>query len=152
MPPKINRDQSVSENEGKSANSRASTKARNAAAQAAQAELLARHIHSNGPNEKVIEDPMDFDTLPDQTLRDYKELYHLPMKSAYTMNGYLLASDIGKKTLSYKNRDRVAKPELAAAVKRHMLSQPVKESEIVTNFLYKVSNQDKAFKLSFKNP
>ena len=152
MPPKVNRDPSVSESESKPSNSRASTKARNAAAQAAQAELLARHIHSNGPNDRPPLDPMDFETLPIKTLREYKDLYHLPLEDALTMNGYMLESETGKKTWSYKHKNRVTKPTLAAAVKKHFVSQPVKESEIITNFLYKANNQDKAFKLNFKSP
>lgn len=95
---------------------------------------------------------MDFDTLPDRSLRRYKELYHLPVKDSMTMNGFLLGSELGRRTFSYKNKDRVTKPELAGLVKRHVFSQPVKEAEIITNFLYKVNNEDKAFKLSFKSP
>lgn len=148
---------SASESEAKNStthnntNSRASTKARNAAAQAAQAELLARHIHSNGPKEKKAVDPLDFDSLPDKTLRKYRDHYNLPVKNSFSMDGYLLASEIGKKSYSYRNRDRITKPELSNAVKKHFLSQTVKESEIITNFIYKVNNQEKAFKLNFKN-
>jgi len=147
---------SASESEAKntnnnSTNSRASTKARNAAAQAAQAELLARHIHSNGPKEKEIVEPLDFDSLPNKTLRKYRDHYNIPVKSSLSTDGYLLASEIGKKSYSYKNKDRVSKPELSSAVKKHFLNQTVKESEIITNFIYKVNNQDKAFKLNVKN-
>ncbi|CCH41936.1 Transcriptional regulatory protein [Wickerhamomyces ciferrii] len=142
---------SSSHNNNNNPNSRASTKARNAAAQAAQAELLARHIHSNGPKEKTIADPLDFDSFPDEALRKYRDHYGLPVKSSLTTNGYLLASEIGKKTYSFKSRDRVTKPDLANAVKKHFSTQTVKESEIITNFIYKANNQDKAFKLNFKN-
>ncbi len=141
----------TSHNNNNSTNSRASTKARNAAAQAAQAELLARHIHSNGPKEQKSVDPLNFESLPDITLRKYRDHYNLPAKSSLSTDGYLLASEIGKKSYSYKNRDRVTKPELASAVKKHFMSQTVKESEIITNFIYKVNNQDKAFKLNLKN-
>jgi histone deacetylase complex subunit SAP30 len=153
MPPKANREQpSASESEAKqnvNTHSRATTKARNAAAQAAQAELLARHIHSNGPYDRKIVDPLDFETLPDSVLRKYKDHYNLNKKSSLSQEGYLLGSELGRKTQSYKNKDRIAKPELASAVEKHFMAQHPKESEIVTNFLYKVNNQDKAFKLSF---
>lgn len=146
---------SASESEAKqSSNLRAHTKARNAAAQAAQAAqaaLLARHINSNGPQDKAVQDPMDFESLPDESLRKYRDQYNLPVKSSLSQEGFLLTSEIGKKSLSYKSRDRVTKAELAENVKKHFLSQPVRESEIITNFLYKVNNQDKAFKLDFKN-
>lgn len=151
MPPRAARDPSASETEANAnPNSRASTKARNAAAQAAQAELLARHIHSNGPLDKPIVDPMDFSSLPDDTLRKYSHMYKLPNDSALTMAGYLLESETGKKTHAFKNKTRVSKPELASTVKKHLLAQPIKESEVITNFLYKVNNQDKAFKLNFR--
>ncbi|KAH3669022.1 hypothetical protein WICMUC_005121 [Wickerhamomyces mucosus] len=153
MPPKSsNRDApSASESEANTkSSSRASTKARNAAAQQAQAELLARHIHSNGPNERVVSDPMDFDSFPNEVLRKYRDHYRLPVKSSLTVDGFLLESEIGKKSSSYKNKNRIRKDELANAVKKHFNSQTVKESEVLTHFLYKVNNQDKAFKLSFK--
>lgn len=148
---------SASESEAKnttthnSTNSRASTKARNAAAQAAQAELLARHIHSNGPKEREVVDPLDFESLPDETLRKYRDHYNLPVKSSLSTDGYLLASELGKKSYSFRNKDRITKPELASVTKKHFLAQTVKESEIITNFIYKVNNQDKAFKLNLKN-
>lgn len=151
MPPKINRDQpSASESEAKtSTHSRASTKARNVAALAAQAELLARHVHSNGPQDTKMADPLDFESYPETFLRKYKDHYNLTKKSCMSQEGYLLESEIGKKTQSYKNKDRITKPELANAVEKHFSAQHPKESEIVTNFLYKVNNQDKAFKLNF---
>lgn len=158
MPPRVSREAAASDSEsraghsntGGNSNSRASTKARNAAAQAATAELLAKHIHSNGPQDKKPVDPLDFDQLSTEELRRYKAHYQLPIKTSMTMPGYLIGSSTGKKTYSFKHKDRVSKHELSGAVKKHFMAQPVKESEIITNFLYKVNNQDKSFKLNFK--
>lgn len=94
---------------------------------------------------------MNFDTLPLDSLRKYKSLHKLPTPSALTPNGYLLSGVMGKKTWSFKHRTRVNKPELAAAAKKHFMAQPVRESEIIVDFVYAVKNHDKAFKLQF-NP
>lgn len=151
MPPKAsNRDNAVSDTESKATNSRSNAKARHTAAQQAQAELLARHIHSNGPNEKPIIEPLDFDSLPTHTLRKYRHHYNLNgPESCLTDAGYILQSKTGEKTYTAKNSQRVAKQELAASVKKHFMNSTVKESEVITNFLYRVNNQDKQFKLSF---
>ncbi|KAH3678300.1 hypothetical protein WICPIJ_008850 [Wickerhamomyces pijperi] len=151
MPPKsTNRDNTVSDTESKTSNSRSNAKARNSAAQQAQAELLARHIHANGPNEKPIIEPLDFDSLPVHTLRKYRDHYGLSgTESCLTGSGYILQSKAGEKTYTAKNSSRVSKLELAANVKKHFLSTNVKESEVITNFLYRVNNQDKQFKLNF---
>ncbi|ODV98245.1 hypothetical protein PACTADRAFT_48040 [Pachysolen tannophilus NRRL Y-2460] len=151
-------DHSASESESKQnekavSTSRASVKARNQALQQAQKEFLAKHINSNGPQDKVIPEPLDFENLPNKSLRNYKKMYlkNHDIKDSLTMYGYLLESDIGKKSYSYKHKDRIAKPELAALCKKHFMGMNVKESEVITNFLYRVKNQEKAFKLRFNN-
>lgn len=133
-------------------NSRSSAKARNLALQQAQKELLARHINSNGPQDREPIDPLDFEKLDDQELRNYAK-YHLQdfkeVKSCLTLPGYLLESKIGEKTYSFLNKNRVSKKELAGVCKRHFNNLNVKETEVITNFIYKVNNQDKLFKLKF---
>jgi histone deacetylase complex subunit SAP30 len=65
------------------------------------------------------------------------------------MNGYLLGGSIGKKTYTYKNSNRVSKPELAAAVKKHFMGSNVKESETIVDFIYSVRKQGMLLRLSF---
>ncbi|ODQ65586.1 hypothetical protein NADFUDRAFT_50872 [Nadsonia fulvescens var. elongata DSM 6958] len=103
------------------------------------------------PPTEIIVDPMDFESLPLDSLRKYKTLYKLSTPSALSHDGFLLNSAVGKKTYSYKHQNRVTKAELAAATKKHFMAQPVRESEIIVDFIYAVKNQDRAFKLQF-NP
>lgn len=143
--------ESASETESKATTSRASTKAKNLSIHQAQQEFLARHITSNGPQDRPKIGPLDFDSLPRLLLVKYNRKYGLFSEDPYTINGYMLKLEIGKKTASYRKNARNTSPaELAAAAKRHFLALPCRENEVITNFLYKVKNQDKDFKLSFK--
>lgn len=152
MPSKNHKDQ-VSETESKQpSNSRASQKARNAAAQAAQQELLAKHINSNGPQDKPKVEPLDFEAFSDDELVAYNRKYGLGYSDPLSINGNILNSEIGKKTNFSRNgvnKNRISKPELASHLKKHFMAMPCRENEIITSFLYKVKNQDKKFKLSF---
>ncbi|KAG5359721.1 Transcriptional regulatory protein [Yarrowia sp. C11] len=115
-------------------------------------EMLEKQQQLNQPPATMTAgEAMNFDTLPLESLRKYKSLHKLQAPSALTLNGYLLSGPMGKKTWSYKHRTRVNKPELAAAAKKHFMAQPVRESEIIVDFVYAVKNHDKAFKLQF-NP
>lgn len=159
MPPR--RDTSASESESKAKTrgtvstqisaSRANTKARHLALQNAQKEYLAKHIHSNGPSDTKLSDPLDFERFPTQALRSYRDK-HLALHGvpeSMTTRGYMLESRIGEKSFSYKHKNRISKPQLADLAKRHFLSTNVKESEVITSFLYKVKNQEKSFRLHF---
>ncbi|CAK7903136.1 hypothetical protein CAAN1_16S01002 [[Candida] anglica] len=144
--------ESASESESKPFGGRVSAKAKNAtAAQQAQQEYLSKHINSNGPKDIEKPHPLDFESYPSQALTNYSRKYNLGSESPSTINGYMLKSSIGKKTSSYKKHTKkVPTRELAATVKKHFINLPSRENEIITNFLYKVKNQEKDFKLSFK--
>lgn len=145
--------------ESESRTSGRTTKSKNALAQAAQQEYLARHINSNGPQDRIKLDPLDFTGLSEHQLDNYKQYYKLNLPECETVKGNILNSDIGKKTLSYKKQaklskfkkvTKVEKRELSNTIKAHFQSLPVKENEIITNFLYKVNHDDQDFKLTFK--
>lgn len=133
-------------------------KARNALTQAAQQEFLARHINSNGPQDRIKLDPLDFGGMTEEQLNNYKHYYKLNLPECESIKGDILNSEIGKKTLSYKKQaklskfkkiTKVDKRELGNSLRSHFQSLPVKENEIITNFLYKVNHEDKDFKLTF---
>lgn len=44
---------------------------------------------------------------------------------------------------------RLAKSEVATEVKRHFLSQPVKDTDVIVDFIYSAKRQDRAFKMQF---
>lgn len=152
MPPRVQHRDSASESESKTGTtSRAANKARNAVAQAAQLELLSKHIHSNGPRDKPKVNPLDFYDLDNESLHKYSHKYGLNLPQIQTTNDNILQSEIGKKTYSAKRAaqtSRIAKPEFANHVQKHFLAAPCRENEIVANFLYKVKNDDKEFKLT----
>ncbi len=134
MPPKA----TTSLNTGNHS-SRASVKAR----QAAQQAFLALHINKDGPYKKQLPDPMDFESLPLSSLRKARDLYGLNTPSCHSFEGELLNSKIGKKTYSYKNNKdaRVSKKELADDVKKYVMEQPIRETEVIVNFLYAVHHK-----------
>lgn len=152
MPPRAQPRDSASESESKTGTtSRAANKARNAVAQAAQLELLSKHIHSNGPNDKPKVNPLDFLTLDTDALHKYNQKYALNLPRIQTVNEDILQSEIGKKTYSSKKAAltaKVTKAEFASHVHKHFVAAPCRENEIVANFLYKVRNENKDFKLS----
>lgn len=153
MPPRAAYRESASESEAKTGStSRAANKARNAVAQAAQLELLSKHIHSNGPQDRAKVDPLDFDSLDEEALNRYNNKYGLNLPPIQSINENILQSEIGKKTCSAKKAkgtQRVTKPEFAGEVQKHFAAVPCRENEMIASFLYKVKNEDKAFKLTF---
>lgn len=139
-----------SEPESRQPVSRLANKARTQAAQAAQQEVLARHINSNGAHDKPKVHPLDFSTLPDKALRSYVAKHGMQQPLPMTLNADILNLHIGKKTHSSKrSQTLMPKRELAEKVKDHFMALPFRENEIITNFLYKVKNQDRDFKLTF---
>lgn len=152
MPPRAQPRDSASESESKTGTtSRAANKARNAVAQAAQLELLSKHIHSNGPNDKPKVNPLDFLSLDTTALHKYSHKNALNLPRIQSVNEDILQSDIGKKTFSSKKAaltSKITKPEFASHVHKHFMAAPCRENEIVANFLYKVRNGTKDFKLT----
>ncbi|KAG8202782.1 hypothetical protein GWM34_02414, partial [Candida africana] len=142
---------------GSSSNSKISQKARNQLALQQQQQYLAKHINSNGPQDKPKLQPLDFTTYSDTALLKYSERYGFHNFSRIdSLNSDILNSEIGKKTYSkrskknQKDTGRISKLEIANHVKNHFSSLPAKENDIITGFLYKVKHQDKEFKLTFQ--
>lgn len=72
-----------------------------------------------------------------------------------TLKGYLLGSQLGSKTFSYRRNEdvqdgRVVKKKLASEVKKHFTSYGIKEADCIPQFIYKVKTQKKKFKMEFK--
>lgn len=153
MPPRTPHRDITSDLETKSApTSRAANKARNAVAVAAQQELLSKHIHSNGPQDKVKVDPLDFKNLNEEALKRYNVKYALNLPSMKSISEDILHSEIGKKTFTAKqssNLPTVSKEEVALHCQKHFIATPCRENEIITSFLYKVKNETKEFKYKF---
>lgn len=153
MPPRAQTRDTASDAEAKSIpTSRSANKARNAVMVAAQQELLSKHIHSNGPHDKPKLDALDFSTLSETDLEKYNRKYGLNIPGIQNVNEDILKSEIGKKTFSSKRVTQtttVAKPEAASLCQKHFIGAPCRENEIISNFLYKVKNEDKEFKLTF---
>lgn len=153
MPPRVQPRELASELEAKTlSNLRAANKARNAVAAAAQLELLSKHIHSNGPNDKPRANPLDFLGMRDEELQRYGAKYALNLPAPQSLADNILQLEIGKKTVLLKKAAllaRISKPEYASHVQKHFMLLPCRENEIVASFLYKVKNEDKEFKLMF---
>lgn len=153
MPPRAQHRDPASDAESKSIpTSRSANKARNAVAVAAQQELLSKHIHSNGPHDKPRIDVLDFNTFDDTTLERYNRKLGIECPAIQKIDEDILRSDIGKKTYTARNSSQtmsISKPEMASFCQKHFINSPCRENEIISNFLYKVKNDDKEFKLTF---
>lgn len=120
--------------------------------------LVNSHITNNHPdivNPKY--NPVDFEHYSDEFLRNYKDHFNLNIQDNMTFKGYLLGSKLGSKTFSFE-RNRIGKPdarvhkkELSEKVAKHFEAQPVKEMECIPQFIYKVKNQKKKFRMEFRN-
>ncbi|KAG7698155.1 hypothetical protein KL930_001817 [Ogataea haglerorum] len=144
--------------------SRSSTKHRNQVLAQQQKEFLAKYIHSNGPQDFPVKDPLDFSSWTEEQLRKYRELYLNPSQiitpDVKTLQGYMLeGSELGESSESYaknelssgtnmyeyRNRD-----DLRHAVEDHFNNQlTVKESDVIMGFIYRVKNENKKFKMYF---
>lgn len=119
-------------------------------------ELVNEHITNNDPTQVEKPHPLDFESYSDDFIRAYKDHYNLDIPDQMTLQGYLLGSELGKRSISYKrNQDgvpgaRITKQEAIEHVKNHFESQSVKEADCVPNFIYKVRNQKKRFRMEFK--
>ncbi|GME85680.1 unnamed protein product [Ambrosiozyma monospora] len=161
------RDNSESDT-GKSAsgnsNSRSAVKHRQQALIQQQKEFVLKYVHKNGPSDFPKKDPMDFSNWSVEQLRKYRELYLNPSNiispDVKTFQGFMLEnSKLGESTDAYiKNEmskeqnvyDYRTNDDLRKNVEEHFNSQlNVKESEVITNFIYKVKNEDKKFRIYF---
>ena len=131
---------------------RTTHKARNAVAQAAQQEFLQKNINSNNVKDRKKPHPLDFFAFSDDILQRYTKKYDLHYPPPLSLNGDILSSEIGKKTFTYKNnlKYKISKQELSRDLKKHFMALQCRENEVISNFLYKVKNQDKDLRLTFK--
>ncbi|VEU20052.1 DEKNAAC100271 [Brettanomyces naardenensis] len=143
---------------------RSQTRHRNQLLVPLQKEYVAKHVHSNGPQDFPVPDPMDFSRWTEEQLRKYRELYlnpnHVISPDIKTFQGYMLeANKLGESTESYIKNEQNADQnlydyrtheDLRNNVEDHFNNHlNVKESEVIVNFLYKVKNEDKNFRLYF---
>ncbi|CCF56670.1 hypothetical protein KAFR_0B03740 [Kazachstania africana CBS 2517] len=118
--------------------------------------LTATHVTNNHPTEnRNVYHPLDFQHDSDEFLRNYKDHYNLSLPDNMTVSGYLLGSQLGSKTYSFK-RNKVGKPDarilksqLAEEIKDHFNNMQLKEVDIIPQFIYKIKNKDKKFKMEF---
>ncbi|AMD22403.1 HGR064Wp [Eremothecium sinecaudum] len=139
------------------ANTRSSGKQRLTVAQQQYLKDLVRlHVHNNHEENFAPVHPLEFEEDSDDFLRRYKDRHQLPVKDNMTLQGFLLGSELGMRTYSYKKNNsslpdgRVTKKELAEEVKKHFISTVVKEAECVPAFIYKVKNSKKQFRMEFR--
>lgn len=118
--------------------------------------LVTTHITDNHPNIiHPVTNPVNFEDYSDKFLRNYKDHFNLNLPDNMTFRGYLLGSKLGSKTYSFernkigKNDARIHKKDLSNEVKRHFDSVNIKETDCIPQFIYKVKNQKKKFRMEF---
>lgn len=142
---------------GPGANGRANGKQRLTAAQQQYIKnLIETHITNNHADLRPTSHPVDFEEYTDAFLRRYKDHFQLDVPDNLTLQGYLLSSKLGAKTYSYKRNTqeqhdaRIHKKDLANVVRRHFDEHSIKETDCIPQFIYKVKNQKKKFKMEFR--
>ncbi|BAO38527.1 Transcriptional regulatory protein SAP30 [Kluyveromyces marxianus] len=142
---------------GSGSSTRAGVKQRLSSAQQQYLKDLAKkHIHNNHRKNTPLANPVDFEQYSDDFLRRYKDRFQLDTPDNLSIQGYLLSSNIGKHTYSYKRNHesmpdaRITKQELARGVKEHFDNYTVREAECLPQFIYKVQNKKKKFRMEFK--
>ncbi|KAK9458143.1 hypothetical protein V1511DRAFT_491857 [Dipodascopsis uninucleata] len=133
-----------------SGNKRGGSSSTNSAANSTSNSHTNTNASQNATSEDVpSQDPLNFESFPVRALRKYKTTYNMPGLSSISEAGALLNGSVGKKTYSYKHRNRISKEELAGNVKKHFTAQTTRETEMIACFLYATNNQKNAFKLHF---
>ncbi|CCE90211.1 Sap30p TDEL_0B00820 [Torulaspora delbrueckii] len=140
-----------------SAASRSNVKQRLTAAQQQYLrDLTKKNITNNHPDLTMKPGPVDFESYSDEFLRRYKDHYGIDARDNMTLSGYLLGSQIGSRTYSYRQNhsetphSRIAKRDLASQVSKHFTAHTVKEADCIPQFIYKVKNQKRRFRMEFK--
>lgn len=138
-------------------NTRTNTKQRLSAAQQQYLkELNRKHIHDNHPKNFETPHPLDFEYYSNDFLRHYKDRFKLNLADNLSIHGFMLGSQIGCRTYSYKRNNsssgdsRITKSELAKGVRNHFDNYAIREAECVPQFIYKVKNSKKKFRMEFK--
>lgn len=124
-----------------------------AAQQAYIKELVRTHITNNHPNLKPQPHPTDISAYSDQFLRKYRDRYKLDCPDNYTLQGYLLGSTVGSQTVSQGKiqKDRVSRDKLVDVVSKHWNSVQYKEAVVIPQFIYKVRNKKRQFRMEFRD-
>lgn len=127
-------------------------------------EYVAKYVNSNGPQDHPVPDPMDFSSWTEEQLRKYRELYlnpnHIVSSDIKTFQGYMLeGTKLGESTESYLKNEQNKQANVYEYRTRDQLrntveddfknNMSVKENDVIVNFLYKVKNEDKNFRLYF---
>ena len=142
---------------GSNTNSSSNKQRLTAAQQQYLKSLVSSHITNNHPDLQPKYSPVDFEHYSDEFLRNYKDRFALDTQDNMTFQGYLLGSRLGSKTYSFRRNmigtpdARVHKKELSEKVARHFDQQQVKEMECIPQFVYKVKNQKKKFRMEFRS-
>ena len=96
---------------------------------------------------------MAWNDAPLELLNTYRVAHNLPIAAAFTspLNQALLTNPgIGRQSPTMarkKEKRRVAKEQLALAVRKHFNSAAVSEIDVVAGLAYKVKNSKKAFRM-----
>lgn len=130
-----------------------------------QKEYIAKYVHNNHPDNQPQKQTSDFSTFSNDELREYRMRFlnpsHQLSPDVCTYQGYLLEnSELGKRTESEKNNenrklennlyDYRTKDDLRLNVENHFKDQlPVKESEVIMDFVYKIRKSDDKFRIHF---
>lgn len=130
-----------------------------------QKEYVAKYVHNNHPDNFPEKETTDFSTFSRDELREYRMRFlnpsHQLSPDILTFQGFLLENNkIGKRTESVKlNQQRKIENnlydyrtdnDLRINVENHFKDQlPVKESEVIMDFVYKVRKNDDKFRIHF---
>ncbi|CCH60174.1 hypothetical protein TBLA_0C03710 [Henningerozyma blattae CBS 6284] len=103
----------------------------NAAQQNYLRELVKTHVTNNHPSLIPIPHPADLSLYSDDFLRRYRDRYNLDCNDNFTLQGYLLGSDIGNQTQSFSNISMNAKADANGKTTEKLLKQSKKSKEKV---------------------
>ena len=131
----------------------ASADASNSHSSSAQSHGVSRPLAPNPHTCQADHEEMAWNTAPLSLLNSYRVAHNLSTPAAFTtpLNQALLTNPgIGRQspTMARKrDKRRVSKEQLAVAVRRSFKDQAVSEIDVVCEFVYRVRNRHKAFRL-----
>ncbi|KAG0681789.1 low-affinity Fe(2+) transport protein [Pichia californica] len=130
-----------------------------------QKEYVTKYVHNNHPDNLPEKEFTDFSSLTREELREYRMRFlnpsHQLSPDISTFQGVLLENnELGRRTESEKiNEQRKidnnlydfrTEDDLRINVENHFKDQlPVKESEVIMDFVYKVRKDDEKFRIHF---
>ncbi|CAK4031994.1 Hypothetical predicted protein [Lecanosticta acicola] len=96
---------------------------------------------------------MSWNTAPLELLNTYRVAHNIPSPAAFTSplrQAQLTNAGIGRQSPTMarkKEKRRISKEQLALAVRKNFNGAAVNEIDVVVDLVYKVRNQDKAFRM-----